>query len=167
MHIRSNRYIDPLGQPKVTAGRDHCFSTCSPYVRTSVLTFKSRKTKQQKTMFATGVTGRVDHWWHLSCAALYLSTVLLLNTEESYSHNLTATLLYMEQFWKCLKPNTKFHCDSFPIAIFMPSLNFNLVLNNILAWPLLLDSCIKGQPHKQLYCVYTVFKRTTRLKWAF
>ena len=35
-------------------------------VRTSVHPsplFKSRKTKQQKTMFATG-SGRVDHWWH-------------------------------------------------------------------------------------------------------
>ena len=29
-------YIDPLGQPKVTAGRDHCFRTCCP----SVLTFQ-------------------------------------------------------------------------------------------------------------------------------
>ena len=34
--------IDPLGQPKVTAGRDHCFRTCFPSVRPSPL-FKSRK----------------------------------------------------------------------------------------------------------------------------
>ena len=46
--------IDPFGQPKVTAGRDHCFRTCCP-VRTSPL-FKSRITKQQNIMFATGVT---------------------------------------------------------------------------------------------------------------
>ena len=45
----SDSFIDPLGQPKVTAGRDHCFRTCCPYVRTSPL-FKSRKTKQQRTM---------------------------------------------------------------------------------------------------------------------
>ena len=50
-------FIDPLGQPKITAGRDNCFRTCCP----SVL-FKSRKTKQQKTMFATGVTVGLAEW---------------------------------------------------------------------------------------------------------
>ena len=39
--------IDPLGQPTVTVGRDHCFRTCCPSVRLSPL-FKSRKTKQRK-----------------------------------------------------------------------------------------------------------------------
>ena len=41
--------IDPLGQPKVTAGWDHCFRTCCPSVRPSPL-FESRKTKQKKTI---------------------------------------------------------------------------------------------------------------------
>ena len=41
--------LDPLGQPKVTTGRDNCFRTCCPYVRLSPL-FESRTTKQQKTM---------------------------------------------------------------------------------------------------------------------
>ena len=57
--------IDPLGQPKVTAGRDHCFLICCPYVRTSVdpsPLFRSRKTKQQKTMFATDVTLGLAEW---------------------------------------------------------------------------------------------------------
>ena len=36
--------IDPLDQPKVTAGRYHCFRTCCPSVRPSTL-FKSRKNK--------------------------------------------------------------------------------------------------------------------------
>ena len=53
--------IDPLDQPKVTAGRDHCFRTCCPSVRPSPL-FKSRKTKQQKTMFATGETLGLAEW---------------------------------------------------------------------------------------------------------
>ena len=53
--------IDPLGQPKVTASRDHCFRTCCPYVRPSLL-FKSRKTKQQKTMFTTGLTMGLAEW---------------------------------------------------------------------------------------------------------
>ena len=68
--------IDPLGQPKVRAGRDNCFRIRLS-VRPSPL-FKSRKTKQQKTMFATGCgygCGRVDHWWrwHQSCNSLSLS----------------------------------------------------------------------------------------------
>ena len=42
-------------------GRDHCFRTCCPSVRPSPL-FKSRKTNQQKTMFATGVTMGLAEW---------------------------------------------------------------------------------------------------------
>ena len=42
--------IDPLGRP----GRDHCFCTCRP----SVPTFQK---------LAKRGSGRVDHWWHLSC----------------------------------------------------------------------------------------------------
>ena len=53
--------FDPLGQPKVTAERDHCFRTCCPSVRLSPL-FKSRETKQQKTLFATGVTMGLAEW---------------------------------------------------------------------------------------------------------
>ena len=36
VRVRTNIHIhiDPLGQPKVTAGRDHCFRTCCPYVPT-------------------------------------------------------------------------------------------------------------------------------------
>ena len=70
IHIHSNNQtyskikcigiiFDPFGQPKVTAGRDHCFRTCS--IRPSPL-FKSRKTKQQKTMFATVVTMALAEW---------------------------------------------------------------------------------------------------------
>ena len=55
------QFVDPLGQLKVTAGRDHCFRTCCPYVRTSPL-FKSRKRKQQKAMLASGVTMGLTGW---------------------------------------------------------------------------------------------------------
>ena len=54
----TSSYIDPLGQPKVTPGKDNCFRTCCP----SVHLFKSRKTKQQKTMFATGGTVSLAEW---------------------------------------------------------------------------------------------------------
>ena len=59
-------YIDPLGRPTVTAGSDHCFCTCHPFVRPSFPTFQNI---QAKTMFAWRDcgSGRVDHWWHLSC----------------------------------------------------------------------------------------------------
>ena len=38
--------IDPLGQPKVTAGKDHCFRTYCPYVRTYVRPHFSNLEKQ-------------------------------------------------------------------------------------------------------------------------
>ena len=45
-------YIDPLGQPTVTAGCNH---TCSPSVRPSALSHfsETRKTKQISLMLAT------------------------------------------------------------------------------------------------------------------
>ena len=50
--------FDPLGQPKVMAVGIIVFAHV---VRPSPL-FKSRKTKQQKTMFATGVTMGLAEW---------------------------------------------------------------------------------------------------------
>ena len=61
-----SKYLDPLGRPTVTAGRDNCFRTCCPSVRPGSPLFKSRKTKQQKT-WRNCRSGRVDHWWLLSC----------------------------------------------------------------------------------------------------
>ena len=51
------QYFDPPGQPKVTAGSGHCFRTCC----ISSL-FKSRKSKQQNTMFASGMTMGLAEW---------------------------------------------------------------------------------------------------------
>ena len=36
----SSYSIDPLGQPTVTVGRDHCSRTCHPSVRPSVPNFQ-------------------------------------------------------------------------------------------------------------------------------
>ena len=56
------KYLDPVGQPKVTqVGIIVIAHVVLPYVRPSAL-FKSRKTKQQKTMFATGVTMGLAEW---------------------------------------------------------------------------------------------------------
>ena len=60
--------IDPLGRPTVTAGRDHCFCTCRPFVRPSFSPssrphfLKSSKQNKQKTMFATGETVGLAEW---------------------------------------------------------------------------------------------------------
>ena len=45
-----NTYIDPRGRPTVTAGSDHCFCTCRPFVRPH---FSKQSKTQAKTMFAT------------------------------------------------------------------------------------------------------------------
>ena len=61
LYFKGEVYIDPLGQPTATACSDHYFCTCFPSVCPSPL-FKSSKTKQQKTMFATGVTVGLTEW---------------------------------------------------------------------------------------------------------
>ena len=45
------RYVDPLGQPTITAGNDHCFHTCpSPYFKN-----RAKRSKfQVKAVIATG-----------------------------------------------------------------------------------------------------------------
>ena len=58
--------FDPLGRPTVTDGSDHCFCSCSPYVRPHFS--KSSKTKQSENnvrYWRDCGSGRVDHWWHL------------------------------------------------------------------------------------------------------
>ena len=41
--------IDPLGRPTVTAGSDHCFYTCRPFVRTSPL-FKIKRISSENNV---------------------------------------------------------------------------------------------------------------------
>ena len=61
--------FDPLGQPTVTAGRDHFSCTCLS-VRTSVRPhFSKSETEQWENdvrYWRDCGSGRVDHWWHLS-----------------------------------------------------------------------------------------------------
>ena len=66
--------IYPLGQLTVTAGSDHCFHTCCPYVCPHFS--RSSKTKQISSDNNVHYRrdcgpGRVDHWWHLSCHWYY------------------------------------------------------------------------------------------------
>ena len=54
---------DPLGRPTVTAGSDHCFCTCRPFVRPSVRPHFSKQNKfKAKTMFTTGETVGLAKW---------------------------------------------------------------------------------------------------------
>ena len=60
-------FIDPLGQPKVTAGRDYCFRTCM-YVRPHFSNLEKQNNRKQCSLYWRDYGfGRVDHWWHLSC----------------------------------------------------------------------------------------------------
>ena len=64
--LSSNRPIDPLGQPRVTAGSDHCFHTCCPsicpYVRPHFSKLLKQNNFQEKTMFTTGKTVGLAEW---------------------------------------------------------------------------------------------------------
>ena len=55
--------IDPLGQPTVTAGSDHRFRTCCPYVRTFQNPAKQTKfqAKSNAHYWRDCGSGRVDH----------------------------------------------------------------------------------------------------------
>ena len=53
------KVIDPLGRPTVTAGRDHCFCTCRPYVPTFQNLAKQNETK---TTFTTSETVGLAEW---------------------------------------------------------------------------------------------------------
>ena len=57
LQVKVKFLIDPLGQPKVTVRRDHCFRPCCPSIRLS------RKTKQQKTILANGLTMGLAEWF--------------------------------------------------------------------------------------------------------
>ena len=54
--------IDPLGQPKVTTGRDNCFRTCCPYVRPHFSNLEKQNNRKQCSLLACDYeSGRVDH----------------------------------------------------------------------------------------------------------
>ena len=65
--LKALEKIDPLGQPTVTAGSDYYFRTCCP----SPL-FRSSKTKQQKTMVATGETVGLSEWIIVDTCLVYI-----------------------------------------------------------------------------------------------
>ena len=62
--IVNEMYIDPLGQPTVTASRDNCLLTCRPFVHPSAPTSKSSKTKRSENNVGNlrdCGSGQVDH----------------------------------------------------------------------------------------------------------
>ena len=54
--------IDPLGRLTVTAGSDHCFSTCCPSVPTTFQNLAKQNKLLAKTMFTTGETVGLAEW---------------------------------------------------------------------------------------------------------
>ena len=69
-----NYFIDPRGRPTVTAGRDHCCRTCCPSV---VHPHFSNLEKENNVHYWRDCgSGRVDHWWHLSCSFYFQNTDL-------------------------------------------------------------------------------------------
>ena len=56
-----NQLFDPLGQPKVTAGRDHCFHTCCPSVRPHFSNLEKQTTDDNVRYWREYGSGRVDH----------------------------------------------------------------------------------------------------------
>ena len=79
--------IDPLGQPKVTAGRDHCFRTyfqsVCPSVRPHFSNLENKPTENNVRYWRDYGSGRVDHWWHLSCI-LYVCLPLVQSLPISF-----------------------------------------------------------------------------------
>ena len=89
-------YIDPLGQPTATAGSDHCFWTCRPFVCTSgrkhERTHFSKQNKfQVKTLFTTGEAVGLAEWiiddtclvtffilWLTFCGSMVPKSLLLI-----------------------------------------------------------------------------------------
>ena len=59
--------FDPLGEPKVTAGRDQCFRTCASvrtyaaYVRPTFQIYKNKTTENNVCYWRDYGSGRVDH----------------------------------------------------------------------------------------------------------
>ena len=54
--------VDPLGQPTVTAGKDHCFRTCCPYVHPHFSNLaKQTITENNVRYWRDHGSGRVDH----------------------------------------------------------------------------------------------------------
>ena len=56
--------VDPLGRPTVTAGSDHCFHTCCPYVRPHFsISIKTKQIISENNVhyWQDCVSDRVDH----------------------------------------------------------------------------------------------------------
>ena len=68
--IETWNIFDPPGQPTVTADRDHCFRPCRPSVLTCQNPAKQNSENNVRYWRDCG-SGRVDHWWHLSCFFFY------------------------------------------------------------------------------------------------
>ena len=68
--------FDPLGQPQVTAGRDHCFRTCCPSVRPHFSNLEKQKNRKQCSLLA---------WlWVWPSGSLMTPVLFIIITMKSY-----------------------------------------------------------------------------------
>ena len=104
--------LDPFGRPSVTAGSEYCFRTYCPSVHPHFS--KSSITKQissENNVNYSG-SGRVDHWWHLSCFPS-------LHFQQLY--NFPITFNDANWLWKCCFTNYLLIDDLF-IWVFLASI---------------------------------------------
>ena len=99
-------FFDPLGRPTITAGSDRCFHTCCPSVRTNVRPHfsKSSKTKQisgenSDRSWGDCGSGRVDHWWHLSCLPSFFCSSHMPNPLSFLPPNILARKCSFKSWW--------------------------------------------------------------------
>ena len=85
LNYNNNWHIDPLGRPTITAGNDHCFQFSS--YRSSVRPTFQKLTKQSENnvrYWRDCRSGRVDHWWHLSCDILVFLSIKSIPLYEKF-----------------------------------------------------------------------------------
>ena len=111
-------FVDPLGRPTVTAGCDHSFRTCCPFVPT-FQNLAKQNTFPAKTVFTTGVwdcgSGRVDHLMTpLSCNFFFHHFHFEVATIMPYFVDHSSLTGHLQFLWKHkydrFHPRTNPHC---------------------------------------------------------
>ena len=84
-------YIDPLGQTKVTAGRDHCFRKCCPYVRPHFSNLEKQNNRKQCSLLA---------WLWVWPSGSLMTPVLFLNIYFQQLNFISISYSYSRFFLK-------------------------------------------------------------------
>ena len=99
--------VDPLGQPSVMADRDHCFRTYRPSVSIFSKSSKIQQSENNDHYWRDCGSGRVDHWWLLSCNDLrcawmkFSFLILIIFHLKIKREKLHTPLNYLASLTKC------------------------------------------------------------------